>query len=212
MLAPLITTQPVGYRLYLVPQRPPGSQWVPCTREEKACPGALFVSVTDGTCFSLKADDAFRDISVYFSREEWTAVGDWEKARYRNVKRNYKVLLALGNRPSWGREPGSPAHVCPSGSAVLSGAPPPAAPSVCTATGVGGSSVLLCEGSTGTGGAAHSPTTSTVHPRELLGLLVLLSPIGLFPFRTEILLRSRSRSLSTSFHVSPQAGRESPGR
>ncbi|KAM5208664.1 histone-lysine N-methyltransferase PRDM9-like [Hipposideros larvatus] len=45
-----------------------------------------------------EADDDFRDISVYFSREEWTAMGDWEKARYRNVKRNYEVLLSLGQR------------------------------------------------------------------------------------------------------------------
>lgn len=45
---------------------------------------------------------------MYFSKEEWTAMGDWEKTRYRNVKRNYEAMLALGNRTSWGRELGSP--------------------------------------------------------------------------------------------------------
>uniref|UniRef100_A0A671EIM4 PR/SET domain 7 n=1 Tax=Rhinolophus ferrumequinum TaxID=59479 RepID=A0A671EIM4_RHIFE len=40
------------------------------------------------------------DISMYFSKEEWTAMGDWEKTRYRNVKRNYEAMLALGLRAS----------------------------------------------------------------------------------------------------------------
>ncbi|XP_045843972.1 histone-lysine N-methyltransferase PRDM7, partial [Meles meles] len=44
------------------------------------------------------AKDAFKDISVYFSKEEWTEMGDWEKTRYRNVKRNYEALTAIGLR------------------------------------------------------------------------------------------------------------------
>ncbi|XP_076989466.1 histone-lysine N-methyltransferase PRDM7 [Tamandua tetradactyla] len=44
------------------------------------------------------AKDAFRDISAYFSKEEWAEMGDWEKLRYRNVKRNYDVLTTLGLR------------------------------------------------------------------------------------------------------------------
>ncbi|XP_043745005.1 histone-lysine N-methyltransferase PRDM9-like [Cervus elaphus] len=40
--------------------------------------------------------DAFKDISVYFSKEEWEEMGEWEKIRYRNVKRNYEALIAIG--------------------------------------------------------------------------------------------------------------------
>ncbi|XP_043727763.1 histone-lysine N-methyltransferase PRDM9-like [Cervus elaphus] len=42
--------------------------------------------------------DAFKDISVYFSKEEWEEMGEWEKIHYRNVKRNYEVLIAIGFR------------------------------------------------------------------------------------------------------------------
>ena len=28
-------------------------------------------------------------------------MGEWEKIRYRNVKRNYEVLIAIGNRKCW---------------------------------------------------------------------------------------------------------------
>ncbi|XP_065783041.1 histone-lysine N-methyltransferase PRDM9-like [Muntiacus reevesi] len=44
------------------------------------------------------AKDAFKDISVYFSKEEWEEMGEWEKIRYRNVKRNYEALIAIGFR------------------------------------------------------------------------------------------------------------------
>ncbi|XP_060993720.1 histone-lysine N-methyltransferase PRDM9-like [Dama dama] len=40
--------------------------------------------------------DAFKDISVYFSKEEWEEMGKWEIIRYRNVKRNYEALIAIG--------------------------------------------------------------------------------------------------------------------
>ncbi|XP_065775597.1 histone-lysine N-methyltransferase PRDM9-like [Muntiacus reevesi] len=42
--------------------------------------------------------DTFKDISVYFSQEEWEEMGEWEKIRYRNVKRNYEALIAIGFR------------------------------------------------------------------------------------------------------------------
>lgn len=48
-----------------------------------------------------QAKDAFKDISVYFSKEEWTEMGDWEKTRYRNVKRNYEALTAIGDGKCW---------------------------------------------------------------------------------------------------------------
>uniref|UniRef100_A0A2K5DFM2 PR/SET domain 7 n=1 Tax=Aotus nancymaae TaxID=37293 RepID=A0A2K5DFM2_AOTNA len=44
-----------------------------------------------------KPYDAFKDISIYFSKEEWAEMGDWEKTRYRNVKRNYNALITIGN-------------------------------------------------------------------------------------------------------------------
>ncbi|VCX39728.1 unnamed protein product, partial [Gulo gulo] len=44
------------------------------------------------------AKDAFKDISMYFSKEEWSEMGDWEKIRYRNVKRNYEALITIGLR------------------------------------------------------------------------------------------------------------------
>ena len=28
-------------------------------------------------------------------------MGDWEKTRYRNVKRNYNALITIGNRKFW---------------------------------------------------------------------------------------------------------------
>ncbi|XP_043773761.1 histone-lysine N-methyltransferase PRDM9-like [Cervus elaphus] len=42
--------------------------------------------------------DAFKDISVYFSKEQWEKMGEWEKIRYRNMKRNYEALIAIGFR------------------------------------------------------------------------------------------------------------------
>ncbi|KAM5330131.1 histone-lysine N-methyltransferase PRDM9-like [Glossophaga mutica] len=53
-----------------------------------------------------QAKEALRDASLYFSREEWAAMGDWEKSRYQNVKRNFDMLLSLGLRAS------RPAFMC----------------------------------------------------------------------------------------------------
>ncbi|XP_036880969.2 histone-lysine N-methyltransferase PRDM9-like [Manis javanica] len=48
------------------------------------------------TSWKATVRDAFKDISRYFSKKEWTEMGDWEKTRYRNVKRNYEALVATG--------------------------------------------------------------------------------------------------------------------
>nr|XP_055101860.1 histone-lysine N-methyltransferase PRDM9 [Symphalangus syndactylus] len=50
--------------------------------------------------------DAFKDISIYFTKEEWAEMGDWEKTRYRNVKRNYDALITIGLRAT------RPAFMC----------------------------------------------------------------------------------------------------
>lgn len=50
--------------------------------------------------FFPQVKDEFKDISIYFSKEEWTEMGEWEKIRYRNVKRNYKMLISIGNKKS----------------------------------------------------------------------------------------------------------------
>ena len=49
----------------------------------------------------LQVKDEFKDISIYFSKEEWAEMGEWEKIRYRNMKRNYKTLISIGNKKSW---------------------------------------------------------------------------------------------------------------
>ncbi|KFO21642.1 Histone-lysine N-methyltransferase PRDM9 [Fukomys damarensis] len=43
-----------------------------------------------------KVKDAFKDISRYFSKEEWAKMGEFEKKRYRNVKNNYSTMLSIG--------------------------------------------------------------------------------------------------------------------
>ncbi|XP_078287838.1 histone-lysine N-methyltransferase PRDM7-like [Rhinoraja longicauda] len=40
--------------------------------------------------------DKFKDIAGYFSKEEFQEISDWEKLRYKNVKRNYEAMLAVG--------------------------------------------------------------------------------------------------------------------
>ncbi|XP_015448625.1 probable histone-lysine N-methyltransferase PRDM7 [Pteropus alecto] len=45
-----------------------------------------------------KSKDAFKDVSIHFSKEEWTEMGDLEKIRSKNMKRNYDTLQAIGLR------------------------------------------------------------------------------------------------------------------
>ncbi|XP_053436273.1 histone-lysine N-methyltransferase PRDM7-like [Nycticebus coucang] len=51
-----------------------------------------------GWHLSKHVKDAFKDISKYFSKEEWAEMGDLEKIRHRNVKRNHDVLIDRGLR------------------------------------------------------------------------------------------------------------------
>ncbi|XP_043539263.1 histone-lysine N-methyltransferase PRDM9 [Chiloscyllium plagiosum] len=39
--------------------------------------------------------DQFKDITHHFSKEEWAELSEWEKVRYKNVKRNYEAMLAI---------------------------------------------------------------------------------------------------------------------
>ncbi|KAM6144028.1 histone-lysine N-methyltransferase PRDM7-like isoform 2-T2 [Erethizon dorsatum] len=41
----------------------------------------------------------FKDISRYFSREEWAKMGEFEKKRYQHVKNNDDMMLSIGLRP-----------------------------------------------------------------------------------------------------------------
>ncbi|XP_067874502.1 histone-lysine N-methyltransferase PRDM9 [Heterodontus francisci] len=58
--------------------------------------------------------DKFKDIAVHFAKDEWAELSEWEKIRYKNVKRNYETMLAIGldvpkpafmSRRSRGRQP-----------------------------------------------------------------------------------------------------------
>uniref|UniRef100_A0A096N2F8 PR/SET domain 7 n=1 Tax=Papio anubis TaxID=9555 RepID=A0A096N2F8_PAPAN len=61
---------------------------------------------TERTEWKPMVKDAFKDISIYFTKEEWAEMGDWEKTRYRNVKRNYNALITIGLRAT------RPAFMC----------------------------------------------------------------------------------------------------
>uniref|UniRef100_UPI00398E9A3A histone-lysine N-methyltransferase PRDM9-like n=1 Tax=Pristiophorus japonicus TaxID=55135 RepID=UPI00398E9A3A len=56
----------------------------------------------------------FKDIVIHFSKDEWAELCEWEKIRYKNMKRNYEAMLAIGlnvpkpafmSRRSRGRQP-----------------------------------------------------------------------------------------------------------
>ncbi|XP_055486481.1 histone-lysine N-methyltransferase PRDM7-like isoform X2 [Leucoraja erinacea] len=40
--------------------------------------------------------DHFNDIAGYFSKEAFEKLMDWEKVRYKNIKRNYEAMVAIG--------------------------------------------------------------------------------------------------------------------
>lgn len=130
-------------------------------------------------------------------------MGDWEKARYRNVKRNYEVLLALGNRTSWGCEPGSPdTPVLLWISLSLSGAHLPEAP-FCVQSDLVGLLFFCVRARLGTDGVCSQclvpdPPGLSSLPSELLGLLVLCSS-----FREDLLRGKTSEDRDfASFQVS----------
>nr|XP_025038034.1 histone-lysine N-methyltransferase PRDM9-like [Pelodiscus sinensis] len=43
-----------------------------------------------------KVKDEFQEVSIYFPKDQWAEMGDWEKTRYRNMKQNYEFMVALG--------------------------------------------------------------------------------------------------------------------
>ncbi|XP_058051941.1 histone-lysine N-methyltransferase PRDM9-like [Ahaetulla prasina] len=42
-----------------------------------------------------KVEDRFKELSVYFSKEQWAEMGEWEKLRYKNMKHNYDFMIQL---------------------------------------------------------------------------------------------------------------------
>uniref|UniRef100_A0A8C7ELR5 KRAB-related domain-containing protein n=1 Tax=Neovison vison TaxID=452646 RepID=A0A8C7ELR5_NEOVI len=50
---------------------------------------------------SEKKCKAFKDISKYFSKEEWAKLGYSDKITYVYMKRNYDTMTSLGNRKFW---------------------------------------------------------------------------------------------------------------
>ncbi|XP_078389635.1 uncharacterized protein LOC144671556 [Cetorhinus maximus] len=40
--------------------------------------------------------DKLKDVAVHFAKDEWAELSEWEKIRYKNVKRNYEAMLAIG--------------------------------------------------------------------------------------------------------------------
>ncbi|XP_044857576.1 histone-lysine N-methyltransferase PRDM9-like isoform X1 [Mauremys mutica] len=63
---------------------------------------------------SSQVEDEFKELSIYFPKEQWAEMGAWEKTRYRNMKRNYEFMIELGlptPKPAFmcrGRRPQNP--------------------------------------------------------------------------------------------------------
>ncbi|XP_039368690.1 histone-lysine N-methyltransferase PRDM9-like isoform X2 [Mauremys reevesii] len=63
---------------------------------------------------SSQVEDGFKELSIYFPKEQWAEMGAWEKTRYRNIKRNYEFMIELGlptPKPAFmcrGRRPQNP--------------------------------------------------------------------------------------------------------
>ena len=143
-----------------------------------------------------QAEKAWKDASLYFSGDEWAAMGDWEKGRRRTRKRNFDMLLSRG-------------------SAQAGAGPALAAPSLRLRltpkwTLKGG---FAPSGQSRAGADSAAPTATgrrLSHPvgASHTGFLELVAA-----FRTKVLSLSRSQGPATSFHVSPppQACRRAPG-
>ncbi|XP_077788337.1 histone-lysine N-methyltransferase PRDM9-like [Podarcis muralis] len=43
-----------------------------------------------------KAEDTFKGLAIYFPKEQWAEMGEWEKIRYKNMKENYEFMTQLG--------------------------------------------------------------------------------------------------------------------
>ncbi|XP_078389634.1 histone-lysine N-methyltransferase PRDM7-like [Cetorhinus maximus] len=47
-------------------------------------------------CLRLtRITDKLKDVAVHFPKDEWAELSEWEKIRYKNVKRNYEAMLAI---------------------------------------------------------------------------------------------------------------------
>ncbi|XP_012585729.1 PREDICTED: protein SSX3 [Condylura cristata] len=66
-----------------------------------------FVTKDKEQAKKLKKCEAFKDISKYFSKEEWGKLGYSEKTTYVYMKRNYETMTGLGLRAAL------PAFMCP---------------------------------------------------------------------------------------------------
>nr|XP_034973424.1 histone-lysine N-methyltransferase PRDM9-like [Zootoca vivipara] len=42
-----------------------------------------------------KAEDTFKGLAIYFPKEQWAEMGEWEKIRYKNMKENYEFMTQL---------------------------------------------------------------------------------------------------------------------
>ncbi|XP_053124646.1 histone-lysine N-methyltransferase PRDM9 isoform X2 [Hemicordylus capensis] len=42
-----------------------------------------------------KAEDPFKGLSIYFPKEQWAEMGEWEKIRYKNMKQNFDFMTQL---------------------------------------------------------------------------------------------------------------------
>ncbi|XP_076839472.1 histone-lysine N-methyltransferase PRDM7-like [Brachyhypopomus gauderio] len=45
---------------------------------------------------SSSEEDDYTEIKVHFSKTEWMHLEKWEKVRYKNMKRNYRAMIAIG--------------------------------------------------------------------------------------------------------------------
>uniref|UniRef100_A0A670IM36 PR/SET domain 7 n=1 Tax=Podarcis muralis TaxID=64176 RepID=A0A670IM36_PODMU len=43
-----------------------------------------------------RAEDTFKGLAIYFPKEQWAEMGEWEKIRYKNMKENYEFMTQLG--------------------------------------------------------------------------------------------------------------------
>ncbi|XP_019653619.1 protein SSX2-like [Ailuropoda melanoleuca] len=86
-------------------------QAVPSTMNK----GSFFANNSmEDTQISEKKSKAFKDISKYFSKEEWANLGYSDKITYVYMKRNYDTMTSLGLRATL------PAFMCPKIQAVKS--------------------------------------------------------------------------------------------
>ncbi|XP_069044401.1 histone-lysine N-methyltransferase PRDM9 isoform X2 [Lepisosteus oculatus] len=45
---------------------------------------------------SSEEEDQYEDLRVFFTRSEWAELQQWEKIRYRNIKRNHEAMIHIG--------------------------------------------------------------------------------------------------------------------